>query len=314
MEWIVALVTLTVLVAALVVLVRRRRRPPAPGAAVTGPGGRLREALRRDVADWDRVEEMLIAGDVGAPLAAEIVAGARAATRRGDGDPTAALVSHMVAMFGAHDRSLSLRSSPSVIVVVGVNGSGKTTTIAKLAALLQAQGSAPLLAAADTFRAAAVEQLRVWGDRLGVDVVGGASGGDPAAVAFDALSAARARGRDVVIVDTAGRLHSRTNLMDELAKVVRVLERENGVVDEVILIVDGSSGQNVAAQARAFTEAVGVTGIVLTKLDGTARGGMAITVEHGLGLPIKFVGVGEGLGDLLHFEPQRFVEGLVEGR
>ena len=184
--------------------------------------------------------------------------------------------------------------------------------IAKIAHMLAAGGIVPLLAAADTFRPAAVEQLRQWGRRLGLDVVGGKEGGDPAAVAFDALAAARSRGRGAVVVDTAGRLHSRRDLMDELGKVVRVLEGEAGSIDEVLLVIDGTTGQNALAQARAFTEAVGVTGVVITKLDGTARGGIALAVEEELGLPIKLIGVGEDLGDLLIFAPEEFVDALLE--
>jgi fused signal recognition particle receptor len=320
MWWIVGAVALTAVVAA-VILLRRRRRSggsagePAgdpAGAPERGPWSRLRTLLGGEVTDWTRVEEVLLAGDVGAEASAEVVERARRAVRQG-AEPAAALRAEMVSMFGHRDRSLSLRSPLGVIVVVGVNGSGKTTTIAKLASMLLASGSVPLLAAADTFRAAAGEQLHRWGERLGVDVVGGSAGGDPAAVAFDALAAARARGRDVLIVDTAGRLHSKSNLMDELGKVVRVLAREAGSVDEVLLVVDGTTGQNAIAQAEAFTAAVGVTGVVLTKLDGTARGGMALAVEHRLGIPVKFVGTGEHATDLLHFVPEPFVERLLEG-
>ncbi len=200
-----------------------------------------------------------------------------------------------------------------MIVVVGVNGSGKTTTIAKLAAQLQEQGRPTLLAAADTFRAAATEQLSVWADRLGVEVVSGQAGGDPAAVAFDALQRARARGKEVVVVDTAGRLHSKHNLMEELGKVVRVLGRDGGRVGEVLLVLDGTTGQNGIAQARAFTAVVGVTGIVLTKLDGTARGGLAVAVERELGIPVKLIGVGERVEDLLPFDPEAFVDALLGG-
>ncbi len=199
-----------------------------------------------------------------------------------------------------------------MIVVVGVNGTGKTTSIAKLANRLKTAGREPLLGAADTFRAAADAQLRTWADRVGVQVVGGQPGADPAAVAFDALQAARARGREAVIVDTAGRLHSKHNLMEELGKVVRVLRREAGEVDEVLLVLDATTGQNGIAQVRQFTEAVGVTGIILTKLDGTARGGVAVAVERELGVPVKFIGVGEGMDDLLPFEPAEFVDALLE--
>jgi fused signal recognition particle receptor len=314
--WWIAAVVAVIVIAAVVILARRRGPPtprPVPPAAPREHrlGSRLRALLRGADTDWARVEEVLLAADVGVGATAEVVARARESVAGGS-DPAAALRAEMVAMFGDRDRSLSLGSPPGVIVVVGVNGSGKTTTIAKLASMFRASGADPLLAAADTFRAAAAEQLRLWGERLGVDVIVGAAGGDPAAVAFDALSAARARGRDVLIVDTAGRLHSKVNLMDELGKVVRVLAREAGSVDEVLLVIDGTTGQNAIAQAEAFTAAVGVTGVVLTKLDGTARGGMALAVEHGLGIPVKFIGTGEQAGDLLHFDPVPFVERLLE--
>jgi len=172
-------------------------------------------------------------------------------------------------------------------------------------------GRSVLVGAVDTFRAAAAEQMIAWGDRIGFDVVHGSEGADSAAVAFDALSAARAKGVDVLVVDTAGRLHSKQNLMDELAKVVRVLGRDSGSVDEILLVLDGSTGQNAIAQARAFTEAVGVTGIVITKLDGSAKGGMSLAVERDLGIPLKLIGVGEGVGDLLHFDPTAFVDDLL---
>jgi fused signal recognition particle receptor len=317
MWWVAAVVAVIVMIS-VIILIRRGRRstpratPPQATPPVPGLGSRLRTFLRGPDTDWARVEEVLLAADVGVGATADVVERARRSVGRGV-DPAAALRAEMVAMFGDRDRSLSLRSPLGVIVVVGVNGSGKTTTIAKLASMLHSSGAAPLLAAADTYRAAAGEQLHLWAERLGIDVVVGAAGGDPAAVAFDALSAARARGRDVLIVDTAGRLHSKANLMDELGKVVRVLAREAGSVDEVLLVIDGTTGHNAIAQAEAFTAAVGVTGVVLTKLDGTARGGMALAVEHGLGIPVKFVGTGEDASDLLAFDPVPFVERLLEG-
>jgi fused signal recognition particle receptor len=209
-------------------------------------------------------------------------------------------------------RELLLEGHPAVVIVVGVNGTGKTTSIAKLARQMKARGLEPLLGAADTFRAAADQQLRIWADRVGVEVVGGQSGADPASVAFDAYQAARARGRDVVVIDTAGRLHSKSNLMDELGKVVRVVGSAADQVDEVLLVLDATTGQNGISQVRQFTEAVGVTGIVLTKLDGTARGGVAIAVERELGIPVKYIGIGEGMDDLIPFEPADFVDALLE--
>jgi fused signal recognition particle receptor len=316
----------------------RRRRPrvtdvhrdaptvaPAPAAAGGLEGGlaRTRRALgerlaglfggRLDEPFWTGLEEALLGADVGVAAAVGIVERVRAAA---PADPAAAretLRREVAGVFAGRERSLVLRGDPAVIVVVGVNGSGKTTTIAKLAAQLQERGLPTLLAAADTFRAAATEQLGVWAERLGVEVVSGQQGGDPAAVAFDALQRARARGMKVVVVDTAGRLHSKHNLMEELGKVVRVLGRDGGEVGEVLLVLDGTTGQNGIAQARAFTAAVGVTGIVLTKLDGTARGGLAVAVERELGIPVKLVGVGERVEDLLPFDADAFVDALLGG-
>ena len=198
-----------------------------------------------------------------------------------------------------------------MLLIVGVNGTGKTTSIAKLASRLVGQGRQPLLAAADTFRAAADSQLRVWADRVGVPVVSGKAGSDPASVAFDGLSAAKARGKDVLIVDTAGRLHSKQNLMAELAKIRRVLERDGGTVGESLLVLDATAGQNGIAQVKEFANAIGLTGIILTKLDSTARGGIVVAVEQELGIPVKFVGVGEGEDDLVPFDPEAFVAELL---
>jgi len=315
-----------------VVLRRRRSRgtdvrrdaaaPPAPPGGVGGGlaptrralGERLAALVGRDLDEgfWTGVEEALVAADVGVSAATAAVERVRAA-RPGDAARARALLhDELVAVFAGRDRSLRLAGDPAVVVVVGVNGSGKTTTIAKLGARFEAEGTPALLGAGDTFRAAAAEQLGTWADRLGLDLVAGQSGADPASVAFDALSAARARGKGVVIVDTAGRLHSKTNLMDELGKVVRVLAREAGSVDEVLLVLDGTTGQNGIAQARAFTEAVGVTGVIVTKLDGTARGGVAVAVETELDIPVKFIGVGERVEDLVPFDPEAFVDALLE--
>jgi fused signal recognition particle receptor len=199
-----------------------------------------------------------------------------------------------------------------VILVVGVNGTGKTTTIGKLASRLSEHGHSVILAAADTFRAAAEEQLEIWAQRAGADFVGSERGGDPAAVAYDAIEAATARGRDVVIVDTAGRLHTQTNLMDELAKVRRVIERRlEGAPHETLLVIDATTGQNGLQQARLFGEAVDVSGVALTKLDGSAKGGVALAIAHELGLPVKLVGVGEGIEDLRPFDPDDFARALL---
>ncbi|MGH3104974.1 MAG: signal recognition particle-docking protein FtsY, partial [Gaiellaceae bacterium] len=203
---------------------------------------------------------------------------------------------------------------PSVILVVGVNGTGKTTTIGKLASKLREHGHGVVLAAADTFRAAAEEQLEIWAKRAGADFVGSVRGSDPAAVAFDAIEAAGARGRDVVIVDTAGRLHTQTNLMDELAKVRRVIAGKLDCAQhETLLVVDATTGQNGVQQARLFGDAVGVTGVALTKLDGSAKGGIAVAIAHELGLPVKLIGVGEGLDDLRPFDAGDFAQALVAG-
>jgi len=260
---------------------------------------------------WELLEEALIGADVGVATTTAVLDRVRADEPRTPDQAREMLREVLTDEFGARDRSIAAGGEPAVIVVVGVNGSGKTTTVAKLAASFMALGRSVLVGAVDTFRAAASEQVIAWGRRVGFDVVHGAEGADPAAVAFDALSAARARGVDVLVVDTAGRLHSKQNLMDELAKVVRVLGREYGPVGEILLVLDGSTGQNAIAQARAFTEAVDVTGIVVTKLDGSAKGGVALAVERDLGVPLKLIGVGEGAGDLLHFHPGAFVDDLL---
>ena len=277
-------------------------------------GGRLRSLFasgRMDPGFWAGLEEALIAADVGVAAGSEIVERVREQIPRDALEARRALRAELVGVLDRNGRDLELRNTPAVVVVVGVNGTGKTTSIAKLAHRLKTEGRVPLLGAADTFRAAADAQLRTWADRVDVEVVGGQPGADPASVAFDAYQAARARHRDVLIVDTAGRLHSKHNLMAELAKVVRVLRREAEKIDEVLLVLDATTGQNGIAQVRQFTEAVGVTGIVLTKLDGTARGGVVVAVERELGVPVKFVGVGEGTEDLIPFDPEAFVDALL---
>ena len=207
---------------------------------------------------------------------------------------------------------LALGGTPSVLLVVGVNGTGKTTTIGKLAARLSEHGRSVLVAAADTFRAAAEEQLEIWSERAGADFVGSERGGDPAAVAYDAIGAAESRGRDVVIVDTAGRLHTQTNLMEELAKVSRVIgQRLEGAPHETLLVIDATTGQNGLQQARLFGQAVDVTGVALTKLDGSAKGGIAVAIAHDLGLPVKLIGIGERLDDLRPFDPADFAAALT---
>jgi len=242
---------------------------------------------------------------VGVPATAALVGRLEA---RGDIN---ALPDEIAELFG-EPPTLDVEHDPAVILVVGVNGTGKTTTIGKLAAVLAEHGHSVVVAAADTFRAAAEEQLEIWAQRAGADFVGSERGGDPAAVAYDAIEAAQARGRDVVLVDTAGRLHTQANLMEELAKVRRVIERKlDGAPHETLLVVDATTGQNGVQQARLFKDAVGVTGVALTKLDGSAKGGVAIPIAYELGLPVKLVGVGERLEDLRPFDAQDYARALV---
>ena len=256
---------------------------------------------------WERLEEALIHADVGVAATAELV------RRLEEQGGLEGLEEELASMLG-EPGTLDVSARPAVILVVGVNGTGKTTTIGKLAAKLSEHGLSVLLAAADTFRAAAEEQLEVWAERAGADFVGSPKGGDPAAVAYDAIEAATARGRDVVIVDTAGRLHTQTNLMEELAKMRRVIaSRLDGAPHETLLVVDATTGQNGLQQARLFREAAGVTGVALTKLDSSAKGGVAVAIAHELGLPVKLVGVGEGLNDLRPFDPADFSRALVSG-
>jgi fused signal recognition particle receptor len=262
---------------------------------------------------WDDVEETLIAGDVGATLAMEIVERARA--RRDPGGAEAAVRAELAALLAPRDAAWSPRPAaaggPAVLLIVGVNGTGKTTTIGKLAARYVREGRTVIIAAADTFRAAAIDQLRIWADRAGVPVIAHAPGADPGAVVFDALDAAVARGADMVIADTAGRLHTKSNLMDELSKVRRIVDKRlPGASPETLFVLDATTGQNGLAQARAFHEAVGLTGIVLTKLDSTAKGGIVFAIEDALGVPVRFIGVGEKAGDLLPFDPDAFVAAL----
>jgi fused signal recognition particle receptor len=288
------------------------------GLARTRSGfmSRLRGFLGSGAADgpsWADVEETLIAGDVGAALSIQLVE--RAQARRDAGGPEAAIRAELAALLVARDPSWgphpAVPGGPAVVLVVGVNGTGKTTTIGKLASRYQAEGHSIILAAADTFRAAGIEQLRIWADRAGVPVVAHAPGADPGAVVYDALDAAIARGADLVIADTAGRLHTRSNLMDELAKVRRIIDKRlPGGTPETLFVLDATTGQNGLAQAKAFHQAVGLTGIVLTKLDSTAKGGIVFAIEDALKVPVRFVGLGEGIGDLLPFDPDAFVAAL----
>jgi fused signal recognition particle receptor len=283
--------------------------------------GKSRRALTSELAaatfdpgnaeDWERLEEALIHGDVGVRATAELV---RRLEARGElGDLGEALTEEIAEMLG-EPGTLNLAERPTVILVVGVNGTGKTTTIGKLAQKLRDHDRSVLLGAADTFRAAAEEQLEIWAERAGADFVGAGRGADSAAVAFDAVEAARARGHDVAIIDTAGRLHTQSNLMEELSKVRRVIEgRLKGAPHETLLVIDATTGQNGLQQARLFGEAADVTGVALTKLDGSAKGGIAVAIAYELGLPVKLIGVGEGLEDLRPFDPRDFARALVAG-
>ncbi len=264
----------------------------------------------------DELEEALIAADVGLAAAQRVIEAARAQGGRG-ANLLDLVKREILDIFAGADAPTGAPPPrcPHVILVVGVNGTGKTTTVGKLANLLKADGRKPLICAADTFRAAAVEQLAVWADRAGVDIVRARDGADPAAVVFDAMVAGKARQRDVVIVDTAGRLHTHVNLMAELAKIRRIASREvEGAPHEVLLVLDATVGQNGVVQAREFLGTAGVTGIVLAKLDGTAKGGVAVAIAHDLRIPIRYVGVGEGIDDLLPFSPQDYVNALFEER
>jgi fused signal recognition particle receptor len=299
---------------------RPRREPSGMGlrARPSGIGSRLRSILGSPATDttWDEVEEVLIGADVGATTTLELVDAARERFRREGGrsgdDARGALTTEIRDRLARVDSGrFELGDPPAVILFVGVNGTGKTTTIAKLAHRLGGDGKRLALAAADTFRAAAIEQLRIWGEQLGVPVIAQRAGADPGAVAFDAVAAAESRNLDAVLVDTAGRLQNKQQLMDELSKIRRVIERRlPGQPRHVLLVLDATTGQNGLLQAEAFSREAGVTGIVLTKLDGTAKGGVALAVADRLGVPIVFVGVGEEIGDLAPFDPEAYVEWL----
>jgi fused signal recognition particle receptor len=283
----------------------------------SGLGARLRAALgadrAADEAGWAEAEEALVAADLGPRLAAEIVVGARERTARGEASASAAIAAELgERLRRVPDQPFEVGPPPAVIMIVGVNGSGKTTTAAKLAARFQKEGRSVLLAAADTYRPGAVEQLRLWGDRLGMGVVAQRAGADPAAVAFDAVAAGVARGTDVVIVDTAGRLQTARDLMAELAKVRRVITRQRpDQPRHVLLVLDATTGQNGLSQAETFLAQAGVTGIVLAKLDGTAKGGVALAVADQFGIPIAFTAFGEELADLAPFDPDAYLDWLL---
>ena len=265
---------------------------------------------------FDELEEILIMSDVGVATSTKICELLRQQVKNQhvtDPSQIKGMLKGIISQMLEGGETLNISTKPSVILVIGVNGVGKTTTIGKLAALLKAEGKKVLLGAADTFRAAAIDQLEIWSERAGVELVKHSEGSDPAAVVFDAIAAGKARGSDVIICDTAGRLHNKKNLMDELAKITRIIERETEGCDvEVLLVLDATTGQNAVNQAREFKEAAGLTGIILTKLDGTARGGIIIAIKDELGLPVKFVGVGEKIDDLQPFSAEDFTDALFD--
>jgi fused signal recognition particle receptor len=271
-----------------------------------------RRSRPMDVETVEALEELLISADLGVAATDRIIGAVKARTR--NGTSLRDLVKQEIhSVFAAVDRPIAVTEHPKVTLIVGVNGTGKTTTVGKLANLLKSEGQSPLICAADTFRAAAVEQLEIWAKRAGVEMVRAKEGADPAAVVFDAISSGKAKGRDPILVDTAGRLHTRVNLMNELDKIRRVASREvPGAPQEVLLVLDATVGQNGVTQAREFMGAAGVNGIVLTKLDGTAKGGVAVAIANDLKLPIRYVGVGEGIDDLVPFDANEYVDGLFE--
>ena len=288
--------------------IRERLTDAEPAAAAGAPAvvaGTRPETL-------EAVSDALIGADVGLQATEQILA---AAKQESDGTPRERVERVMLRIFKNVAPAAPMASRPHVVLVVGVNGTGKTTTVGKLARLYQSEGKSVLIAAADTFRAAAVEQVAIWAERAGVEVIRAKTGSDPAAVLFDALSAAKARGRDVVLADTAGRLHTRANLMAELDKIRRIAAREvPGAPHEVLLVLDATVGQNGLVQAREFMAASGANGVVLTKLDGTARGGVAVAIAHDLKLPIRYVGVGETMDDLVPFDAATYVSALFSER
>lgn len=343
MEYLLAALAVVLVVAVVAVLYLRRgaepRQPGVEGTTVAPPAppatrapsfrdrlGKARAGLSRslgavlgrgtlDAETWDDLEAALLQADVGITTTTALLDALRARADEHElTEPDELLAALREEVRGRldpdADRSLHLAGAPSVWLFVGVNGVGKTTTIGKLATRESGAGRGVVLAGGDTFRAAAGEQLELWGQRSGVDVVRGQEGGDPAAVVHDAVERAAARGADLVLADTAGRLHTKSNLMEELRKVRRVADRDAGTVTEVLLVLDATVGQNGLVQARQFTEAVEVTGVVLSKLDGSAKGGIVLAVEAELGIPVKLVGLGEGAEDLVAFDPDDFVEAL----
>jgi len=293
---------------------RLRDRLGKARSVIAGAVGSVLSRPSIDAETWDELEEALIRADVGVGLTSSLLDDLRTRVKsEAIGSPeqlVAALKADLKARLAEGDRTLRLGTAPTVWLFVGVNGVGKTTSIGKVGLRQATEGRRVVMAAADTFRAAAGDQLELWAKRVGADIVRGREGGDPGSVIFDAVERAKARGVDLVLGDTAGRLHTKVNLMEELKKVRRVAEKEPGDLTEVLLVIDATTGQNGLAQAREFTDAVGVTGVVLTKLDGSAKGGIALAIETELGIPIKLVGVGETAEDLVDFDPDEYVEGL----
>lgn len=265
---------------------------------------------------FEELEELLIMGDVGVLTSQKICDKLRdkvKQTGEKDAEKVKELLKDTLKEMLTGENELNINTKPSIVLVIGVNGVGKTTTIGKMAAVLKNEDKKVILGAADTFRAAAIDQLQIWADKANVDIVKQSEGSDPAAVVFDTISAAKARGADVIICDTAGRLHNKKNLMDELAKINRVIERElPGANAEILLVLDATTGQNAVNQAKEFKNAVGITGVVLTKLDGTAKGGIVLAIKEELNIPVKYIGVGEQLDDLQPFDAQAFVDTLFE--
>ena len=268
---------------------------------------------------FDELEELLIMSDVGFDASGEIIERLRQKAHEEkikDGEQLLPALKEIITdiMTESDDGILELKTSPAVILVIGVNGVGKTTSIAKMAAYYKSMGKDVMLAAADTFRAAAIDQLKVWADRVGVELISQKEGSDPASVVYDAIAAAKARKKDVLICDTAGRLHNKKNLMDELAKINKIIDRElPGAQKESLLVLDATTGQNALSQAKAFGEAADITGIILTKLDGTAKGGIVIAIKNEQSIPVRFIGVGEGIDDLQPFDAKAFAEAMFEG-
>lgn len=282
-------------------------------------GGALRKLIGAgrtiDQTFIDQLEETLLAADIGVAKTEEILAEIQLRWKKGeaaDGPALLALLKESLRKeLALPENELTFREGPTVVLIVGVNGAGKTTTLAKLAKRYRDQGKSVLIGAGDTYRAAAIEQLTIWAQRVGVDIIKTTAGGDAAAVAFDSVAAAQARGIDLVLIDTAGRLHSKEHLMRELEKVRRVMQKKDPTAPhEVLLVLDGTAGQNAVQQAKVFKDIMGVTGLVVTKLDGTAKGGAVIAIRRELGLPVRFIGVGEGMDDLQPFDPEAFVEAI----